>query len=38
MCRYAKDGRGLTAQDIAMQEPHSDLARLFAEKERGDEW
>lgn len=36
--RYAKNERGLSAQDMANQDPYSDLARLLAEKERGDLW
>jgi len=36
--RYTQNERGQSAQDIVSQDPYSDLARLLAEKERGDLW
>lgn len=36
--RIAKDDQDMSAHDIAVKDPYSDLARLFAEVERGDLW
>ncbi|CAM9270672.1 unnamed protein product [Ectocarpus sp. 12 AP-2014] len=35
---YAKNARGVSSQDLVNQDPYSDLARVLAEKERGDLW
>ena len=36
--RYTKNDSGVSAQDMVAQDPHSDVARLLEENERGDLW